>query len=222
MNLFSLIKKAVTTRQAAELYGLKVSRNGMTRCPFHPDRTPSMKVDARFHCFGCGADGDVISFVEQLFHLQPIDAVKKLAEDFHIDISSYLRKPTDKKKSQAFAPFHPDEQMLAEELAVIKQKAAQKNLDAWMAHAQDVLIRYSFLLRDWKERYAPRIEDTDWHPLFVEACTEEAWITHLIDLTYETGPPDKAAFFNLYETEVNRIEQRIADCLSDRPSAAAD
>ena len=50
MNLFSLIKESVTTRQAAEAYGLKVSRNGMTCCPFHPDRTPSMKVDARFHC----------------------------------------------------------------------------------------------------------------------------------------------------------------------------
>lgn len=222
MNLFSHIKASVTTRQAAELYGLKVSRNGMTCCPFHPDRTPSMKVDARFHCFGCGADGDVIHFVEQMFHLRPFDAAKKLATDFHIDTSSYLKKPIDKKKFQAFTPFHPDEQALAEELAVIKQKAAQKNLDTWMAHAQDVLIRYSFLLRDWKERYAPRIENTDWHPLFVEACTKEAWITHLIDLTYETGPPDKAAFFNLYETEVNRIEQRIADCLSDRPSAAAD
>ena len=222
MNLFSLIKESVTTRQAAEVYGLKVSRNGMTCCPFHPDRTPSMKVDARFHCFGCGADGDVISFVEQLFHLRPIYAAKKLAEDFRIDISSYLKKSTDKKKLQAFTPFHPDEQTLAEELALIRQKAAQKNLDAWISHAQDVLIRYSFLLRDWKERCAPRIEDTDWHPLFVKACTEEAWITHLIDLTYETGPPDKAAFFNLYETEVNRIEQRIADSPSDRPSAAAD
>ena len=222
MNLFSHIKASVATRQAAELYGLKVSRNGMTCCPFHPDRTPSMKVDARFHCFGCGADGDVISFVEQLFHLRPIDAAKKLAEDFHIDISSYLKKSTDKKKSPSFTPFHPDEQTLAEELTVIRKKAAQKNLYAWIAHAQDVLIRYSFLLWDWKERYAPRIEDTDWHPLFVEACTEEAWITHLIDLTYETGPPDKAAFYNLYEMEVNRIEQRIADSPSDRPSAAAD
>ncbi|MGN1306829.1 MAG: CHC2 zinc finger domain-containing protein, partial [Faecousia sp.] len=141
MNLFSHVKASVTTRQSAELYGLRVARNGMTCCPFHPDRTPSMKVDARFHCFGCGVDGDVISFVEQLFHLRPFDAAKKLAEDFHIDISACLTKPTDKKKSQAFTPFHPDEQALAEELAEIRQKATQKNLDAWMAHAQDVLIR---------------------------------------------------------------------------------
>lgn len=47
MNLFPLVKAAVTTRQAAERYGLKVSRNGMTCCPFHQDKTPSMKVDGR-------------------------------------------------------------------------------------------------------------------------------------------------------------------------------
>ncbi|MBD9268378.1 MAG: DNA primase, partial [[Ruminococcus] torques] len=32
----------------------------MVSCPFHNDRTPSMKVDSRFYCFGCGASGDVI------------------------------------------------------------------------------------------------------------------------------------------------------------------
>ena len=36
----------------------------MVCCPFHNDRTPSMKVDSRFYCFGCGASGDVIDFAE--------------------------------------------------------------------------------------------------------------------------------------------------------------
>ena len=63
MTLFETVKQSVTTRQAAECYGLPVNRFGKTRCPFHNDRTPSMKVDKRFHCFGCGADGDVIDFV---------------------------------------------------------------------------------------------------------------------------------------------------------------
>ena len=58
MNVFEAVKENVTTRQAAELYGIRVRRNGMVCCPFHADRTPSMKVDRRFHCFGCGADGD--------------------------------------------------------------------------------------------------------------------------------------------------------------------
>ena len=35
----------VTTRQAAEHYGIRVNRNGMACCPFHNDKTPSMKLD---------------------------------------------------------------------------------------------------------------------------------------------------------------------------------
>ena len=57
MTLFEKVKSNVTTLQAAERYGLKVGHGGMCRCPFHNDRNPSMKVDKRFHCFGCQADG---------------------------------------------------------------------------------------------------------------------------------------------------------------------
>ncbi len=41
-----------------------------------------MKVDSRFHCFACQADGDVIDFVGRLFQLSPYKAVEKLKEDF--------------------------------------------------------------------------------------------------------------------------------------------
>ena len=60
MNVFEVVKQSVTTRQAAEHYGIHAGRNGMACCPFHHDKTPSMKLDRRYHCFGCGADGDVI------------------------------------------------------------------------------------------------------------------------------------------------------------------
>ncbi|MZL35652.1 CHC2 zinc finger domain-containing protein, partial [Blautia wexlerae] len=48
MNVFEAVKQSVTTRQAASFYGIRVGRNGMVCCPFHNDRTPSMKVDSRF------------------------------------------------------------------------------------------------------------------------------------------------------------------------------
>ena len=68
-NVFEAVKQAVPTRQAAEFYGIQVGRNGMVCCPFHDDKHPSMKVDRRFHCFGCQADGDVIDFTARLFGL---------------------------------------------------------------------------------------------------------------------------------------------------------
>ena len=46
MNVFEAVKQSVTTRQAASYYGIRVGRNGMACCPFHNDRTPSMKWTA--------------------------------------------------------------------------------------------------------------------------------------------------------------------------------
>ena len=48
-NVFEAVKENVTARQAAEMYGIRVNRNGMACCPFHDDRNPSLKVDKRFY-----------------------------------------------------------------------------------------------------------------------------------------------------------------------------
>jgi DNA primase len=52
-------------------------------CPFHDERSPSFTVRpavGRYHCFGCGVDGDVISFLMELDHLSFSDAVESLAD----------------------------------------------------------------------------------------------------------------------------------------------
>ena len=63
MELFEAVKEAVSARTAAEFYWIDVKSNGMARCIFHNDRNPSMKLDRRYHCFACQADGDVINLV---------------------------------------------------------------------------------------------------------------------------------------------------------------
>ena len=56
MTIYGTIKAAISVKQAAEHYGLKVNRNGMACCPFHNDRHPSLKLNEDyFFCFGCGA-----------------------------------------------------------------------------------------------------------------------------------------------------------------------
>ena len=77
-NVFEAVKQSVSTREAAAFYGIEVKRNGMACCPFHDDKNPSMKVDQRFHCFGCGEDGDVIDFTAKLFDLSSKEAAEKL------------------------------------------------------------------------------------------------------------------------------------------------
>ena len=58
----------------------------MCRCPFHSDKTPSMKLnETYYYCFGCHLVGDVIDFTGRLFILSPLEAAQKLASDFGID-----------------------------------------------------------------------------------------------------------------------------------------
>ena len=105
MNVFEAVKQSVTTRQAAEHYGIHVGRNGMACCPFHNDKTPSMKLDRRYHCFGCGADGDVIDFAAALYGLGKKDAAVQLAQDFGLSYEVDLCQYFEHKKLKGYADF---------------------------------------------------------------------------------------------------------------------
>lgn len=67
----------------------KAGRSWKGLCPFHNERTPSFTVDrdkGLYHCFGCGAGGDVIHFVRQIDRLDFPEAVEALASRFGISI----------------------------------------------------------------------------------------------------------------------------------------
>jgi DNA primase len=67
----------------------KQGRNYFGLCPFHGENTPSFSVSADkqiFHCFGCGAGGDVFSFLKQLEGYSFPQTISVLAEKYHIDI----------------------------------------------------------------------------------------------------------------------------------------
>ena len=108
MNVFEAVKQSVTTRQAAEHYGIHAGRNGMACCPFHHDKTPSMKLDRRYHCFGCGADGDVIDFAAALYGLGKKEAAVQLAHDFGLSYEDW--KPPGKAKKPKPRQKSPEEQ----------------------------------------------------------------------------------------------------------------
>ena len=60
----------------------KTGNNYVARCPFHTEKTPSFSVSHKkqfFHCFGCGASGNAISFLMDFSHLDFVEAVEDLA-----------------------------------------------------------------------------------------------------------------------------------------------
>lgn len=206
LNIFSTVKAAVTTRQAAEYYGLKVSTGGMICCPFHTDKHPSMKVDERYYCFSCHETGDVINFTAGLFHIGQYEAAKKLADDFHIDISMYDH-PTVKKNKSRSIPFKPDLVGLSAKLAEIQATAVKQERQCWYREATDVLTQYRLLLLDWRERFAPKTKDEEWHPLFVEGCTQIDYVDYLFSMIDD--PLERDYFYENYKGEVKHIYERI-------------
>ena len=161
MTIYESIKVAVPIKQAAEHYGLKVSRNGMACCPFHHDRHPSLKLNEDyFFCFGCGAKGDVIDLVARLFGLSSYEAVQKLAADFGIGTEPGRAVEASRKpKRPHIRQFREDEMRCFR-----------------------VLMDYLHLLEDWKVRYAPKTPDDALDDRFVEACQMHCHIEYMADV----------------------------------------
>ena len=161
MNLFETVKASVSVPEAAMAYGLNVTRHNMARCPFHDDHHPSLKLNPDFYyCFGCGAKGDVIDLVAELFDLSPYEAARKIAEDFGIDpdkppVATAFAKP----KHPMISAFRDDER-----------------------YCQRVFCDYLHLLEDWKVQYAPVSMDEVPDDRFAEACQMFAYIEYLADL----------------------------------------
>ena len=101
-DLFKTIKDSVTARQVGERYGLEFGKSSMARCPFHNERTPSMKVDRRYYCFGCHATGDAVDLAAQLLSLKPKDAAERIAQDFGITKGGSTAKITMDGKQKLY------------------------------------------------------------------------------------------------------------------------
>lgn len=198
MNIFETVKQSVTTRQAAERYGIRVERNGMCRCPFHDDSTPSMKLDRRYYCFGCGATGDVIDFVSQLRGIGSKEAAILLAQDFAIPYEDSAGK-TNRPRQQ-----NTDEQ----------------NYQHMERYCSRVLLDYDQLLCRWKEDYAPQTPENGYHPRFVEALQKLSLVEYLLDELLCGDIQARASVVIEYGEEVRKIEQRMAELAAADEAAA--
>ena len=192
MNVFEAVKQSVTARQAAEHYGLRVRPNGMAVCPFHPDRTPSLKVDERFHCFGCGADGDVIDFAARLYGLDGKAAAQKLAADFNLAWDGKAQKPRPRQPVMT----------KAQRYQLLEKRCVQS------------LENYLKFLRLWEVDFAPSPEDESWHPLFSEALREKPNVDFLLDALLSQPLDERAALLCQYGKEIQKIERRLSDLIA--------
>ncbi|MGB9695838.1 MAG: DNA primase [Ignavibacteria bacterium] len=80
-DIIEVISEYIDVRKRGESF--------LAICPFHPDRTPSLSISQKkqvYHCFGCGASGNVFTFLMEYEKISFYEAVKKLADRSGIKI----------------------------------------------------------------------------------------------------------------------------------------
>lgn len=101
IDVFSDVRRLVTALEAAELNGLHPNKSGFVRCPFHHEKTASLKLyeNGSWYCFGCNRGGSSIDLVAALYDLSPLEAVRRMNEDFHLALP--LDRPPDRAEKAA-------------------------------------------------------------------------------------------------------------------------
>ena len=195
-NVFETVKHSVTAREAAQMYGIEVRRNGMACCPFHNDKNPSMKVDRRFHCFGCGADGDVIDFTSRLYNLSSKEAAEKLAADFGLlyDSQAPPRRAYVRQKSEA-------------------QKFKEEHQRCFR-----LLSGYYHLLKKWETDFAPQTPEEALHPRFVEALQQKDYVEYLLDFLLFDSVEEQKSWMAGHTGKITNLERRLKGMAENKPT----
>ena len=194
MNLFETVRTNVKAIDVVSMAGLKPNRSKMICCPFHNDKHPSMKVDRRYFCFGCGVKGDAVDFVANYYGLSLKEAAEKIISDFGLTYNNTgyaegVRKPIAAKRSE---------------------------YQIWAEKKQELFAHLSRLheqLREMKMRYAPKDrEDSEWSPLFVMAAKELTYVEYLYDYCmFEATEEELKRKIDEITKEMEKIEKRMYD-----------
>ena len=164
------IKDRLTMREVLLHYGYEPNRTKFICCPFHNEKTPSMKIYQKdFHCFGCGEHGDIISFVGKLFNLDFKETLKKIDIDFCLNLYG-------EHSFEDIRRSHRKQQYLQAKREREKREKEQAEEEYWKIF--DEWKR----LDDNKRNYAPKTMEEDWHPLFIESLQKITYQEYLLDM----------------------------------------
>lgn len=194
MNVFETVRNNVKAIDVAIMAGFRPNRSKMICCPFHNDRHPSMKVDQRYYCFGCGAKGDAIDFVANYYGLNLKEAAEKIASEFVLSYDST-------RYSNGFT----------------KQGIPKKSeYQIWMEQKRELFAQLSKLhekLRQMKIEYAPKDrEDSTWSPLFALTEKEFNYVDYLYDYCmFEAADGELKEKYEELRKELKKIEKRVYD-----------
>lgn len=161
MNFASQIKAMLDTKDVFIKYGFEPDSKNFVCCPFHSEKTPSMKIytgDKGFYCFGCGCSGDIFDFVKNIFNINFTEAQIKLNNDFGLNLP--IGEKLDRRKQM---------QIAKEEFKKKQEQNAKKKQLEELENAVDSALEEFAKYDKNKIKYKPTQIDIELHPLFIEA-----------------------------------------------------
>lgn len=229
MSIFDEVKEQLNIRQVVEHYGFKVNRARQFVCPFHNDHKPSAGIkDDYFHCFVCGAGGDLITFTAKHLGLSNLDAAKELVREFglNIDISTPEERKAQfmaeqKRKSEIKAcsslrdKFAKDREIRAESrkptLYKLRSEVRQINKNAEHEKAEYIkrvgLILYSYHCYLWQGIQMYPLE----HERHIKGLQELTVCQYYLDVYEENA----VEFCKNYKGVIERYEREL-DCANQQ------
>ncbi len=190
MTIFEEVKELVDVPTAARQYGVEVRRNNFALCPFHNERTPSCKLYAdHYHCYGCGAHGDVIGLVQGIFNLTPMDAVKQLNQDFGLGLD--VSRPPKREDIER----------------IQRQKKERFYFSYFEIYASKVLREYLWKMREWSKQYAPSKPEETQDKRFVYAMHHLEYAEHIANEFAVSSMEERHAMKEVVE----EIERELAE-----------
>lgn len=197
-EIFEIIKANVDLLSVVENTGIKVNRNRMCKCPFHLDKNPSMKINNKiYYCFGCQEKGDAVDFISKYYGLSLIDAAKKICSDFNLSYDNSC----DKKELK--------DSMLAKKIEPkISNQEKYKKVEF---RCFNVLCDYYYLLLYLKNKYAPKSDIDEGHPLFIEALQNISKIQYQLDTILFGDISDRVFLLSDCGKKVIALERRIKE-----------
>ena len=130
MDRIKEIKERVSLENIIRDAGIHL-KNNMACCPFHNEKTPSFSIKGgRYKCFSCGEGGDVIDFVSKYFNISPLDAARKIDNDYNLGIFRELTE-NEKRDIKRQAEIRKKEKEFKKEFELTRDRIYLKKCDEY-------------------------------------------------------------------------------------------
>ena len=161
------IKQSVSMQEVVEGYGIRIDRKGFCCCPFHKEKTASMKIyKSSYNCFGCGANGDVFSFVMGMENCDFKTAYKSLGgsyeqrSDRQRNLYQYKLQKRKEKEIKRLQRLEQEKREMIEEVKLQKlfKMLSPVFSDDWCAAVNRLEYLYYRLEQITEEKRWERVE----------------------------------------------------------------